>query len=34
MIRERKNKKAEGYAIDPAAMLMAQAIRFVDEIKL
>jgi hypothetical protein len=31
MIKERKNKKAEGYAIDPAALLMARATGFAEE---
>ena len=33
MIKERKNKKAEGYTIEPAVMIMIRAIRFVEEVK-
>lgn len=34
MIKERKNKKAEGYTVEPAVMLMVRAIRFVEEVKV
>ena len=34
MIKERKNKKAEGYTIEPALILMVRAIRFVEEVKV
>jgi hypothetical protein len=34
MTKWRKNKKAEGYTIEPVAVLMVRATRFVEEVKV